>query len=66
LIILFWNACPWRDIQKIPAPMIVLILTIPLGIFLDFNAILDTSGKPFALVNIVDFWGQWKAVFLVM
>ncbi len=60
LIILFGMPALGGIFKKIPAPMIVLILTIPLGIFLDFNAILDTSGKPFALVNIVDFWGQWK------
>jgi MFS superfamily sulfate permease-like transporter len=60
LIILFGMPALGGIFKKIPAPMIVLILTIPLGIFLDFNAILDSNGKPFALVNIVDFWGQWK------
>jgi len=60
LIILFGMPALGGLFKKIPAPMIVLILTIPLGIFLDFNAILDINGKPFALVNIVDFWGQWK------
>jgi MFS superfamily sulfate permease-like transporter len=60
LLILFGMPALGGIFKKIPAPMIVLILTIPLGIFLNFGEIMDVNGKPFALVNIVDFWGQWK------
>ncbi len=46
--------------KKIPAPLVVLLLTIPLGIYFNFDSILDASGKPFALVSIVDFWKDVK------
>ena len=60
LAILFALPAMGGIFKKIPAPMIVLILTIPLGIFLNFNAILDSAGKPFALVHIGDFWKEVK------
>jgi MFS superfamily sulfate permease-like transporter len=60
LAILFGLPAMGGIFKKIPAPMIVLILTIPLGIYFNFNEILDASGKPFALVHIVDFWSGVK------
>lgn len=66
-----------KSIQKIPAPMWVLILTIPLSIFWKFGEI---KGN-YTLVQIGDFWGSfgfhfdfsafttftfWKYVFMLL
>ncbi len=66
-----------NPIQKIPAPMWVLILTIPLSIFWQFGEI---KGN-YTLVQIGDFWGTfgfhfdfsaigtftfWKYVFMLL
>ena len=42
--------------KKIPAPMVVLVVAIPLSMALGLGEILAQDGKPFALVHIVDFW----------
>jgi MFS superfamily sulfate permease-like transporter len=64
-------------IKKIPAPMIVLLLTIPLAFHWHFR---DTEGS-YSLVTIGDFWGEfgfnfdfsffgalsfWKYVFMFL
>ena len=66
-----------KSIQKIPAPMWVLILTLPLSIFWQFGEI---KGN-YTLVQIGDFWGGfgfhfdfsaigtftfWKYVFMLL
>jgi MFS superfamily sulfate permease-like transporter len=40
--------------KKIPAPLIVLIIAVPLALFLDFK----TTQESYALVTIGDFWGS--------
>ncbi|HLZ16970.1 MAG TPA: SulP family inorganic anion transporter [Cyclobacteriaceae bacterium] len=60
LVILFGLPAMGGIFKKIPAPLVVLVLTIPLGIYFNFNSILDGSGKPYALVTIVDFWKDVK------
>jgi len=40
---------------RIPAPMIVLIVAIPLGIFMDLGSITDDEGKSFSLMTIGNF-----------
>lgn len=60
LIILFGLPAIGGLFKKIPAPMIVLVLTIPIGIFLNLNALVDSAGKPFALVHIGEFWKEVK------
>ncbi|HEV8513918.1 MAG TPA: SulP family inorganic anion transporter [Cyclobacteriaceae bacterium] len=60
LVILFGVPAMGGIFKKIPAPLIVLVVTIPFGIYFNFNTILDGSGKPFALVSIVDFWKDVK------
>src|SRR5882762_5023734 len=60
LAILFGVPAMGGIFKKIPAPLIVLVLTIPLGIYFNFDTILDGSGKSFALVSIVDFWKDVK------
>lgn len=67
--------------RKIPAPMIVLIVTVPLAIFLDFGSIEDRENKSFSLITIGRFWTSisfnpefdaigtfvfWKYVFLLL
>lgn len=42
--------------RKIPAPMIVLLLTVPLSIYWHFN----DSEPSYSLVQIGDFWGTLK------
>jgi len=42
-------------LKKIPAPMIVLLLTIPLAIYWHFGE----TEPPYSLVAIGDFWGSW-------
>lgn len=66
-----------KPVQKIPAPMWVLILTIPLSIFWKFG---EMKGN-YTLVQIGDFWGSfgfhfdfsaiasftfWKYVFMLL
>ncbi len=63
--------------KKIPAPMIVLVVTVPLAIFMDFKH----TEPAFDLVKIGDFWGTigfnadfsaignfvfWKYVFMFL
>ena len=56
LVIIFGLPMIGGIFKKIPAPMIVLLVAIPLAIFLGLDGILSVEGKPFALVHIVDFW----------
>ena len=64
-------------LQKIPAPMIVLLIAIPAAFILNFN----TTQPAYALVHIGDFWGSigynadfsaitsfvfWKYVFMFL
>lgn len=56
LIIIFGLPMIGGIFKKIPAPMVVLVVAIPLSIFLGLGEILSLEGKPFALVHIVDFW----------
>jgi MFS superfamily sulfate permease-like transporter len=56
LIIIFGLPMLGGIFKKIPAPMVVLVIAIPLGLFLGLDGILSVEGKPFALVHIVDFW----------
>ena len=56
LIIIFGLPMLGGVFKKIPAPMVVLVVAIPLAIFLHLDSILSVDGKPFALVHIVDFW----------
>ncbi len=63
--------------KKIPAPMVVLVVTVPLAIFMDFKH----TEPAFDLVKIGDFWGNvgfnadfsaiggwifWKYVFMFL
>lgn len=45
-------------VQKIPAPIVVLLLAIPLGMYLGFQEQLDLEGIPKYLVHVGDFWSQ--------
>jgi MFS superfamily sulfate permease-like transporter len=51
----------WQAIKKVPAPMIVLLITIPLGLYFH----LKDNGLTYSLVSIGDFWGSfgWNANF---
>lgn len=76
LLILFgMPALKISFLKKVPAPMIVLLITIPLAAFLNFK----TAQPEFALVKIGDFWSSvginatfegiatfpfWKYVFM--
>lgn len=66
-----------KFLQKIPAPMIVLLIAIPAAFMLNFN----TTQPAYALVHIGDFWGSigynadfsaitsfvfWKYVFMFL
>lgn len=66
-----------RFLKKIPAPMVVLLLTIPLGIYWRFRE----TEPAYSLVSIGDFWGTlgfnfdfsgittfpyWKYVFMFL
>jgi MFS superfamily sulfate permease-like transporter len=66
-----------KYIKKIPAPMIVLVLTIPMAVFWHFKS---TEGS-YSLVTVGDFWGSiginynfnfiatfafWKYVFMFL
>lgn len=78
LIIMFLMANLKFDfIKKIPSPMIVLIIAIPLGIYYNLKA----TGPAYSLVKIGDFWGNvtynadfgmigtfvfWKYVFMFL
>jgi MFS superfamily sulfate permease-like transporter len=54
LMIIFGLPALGGVFKKIPAPMIVLLVMIPLGIFLNFRE------HPASLVVIGDFWNNWK------
>jgi len=54
IVIIFGLPALGGVFKKIPAPMIVLLVMIPLGIALNFKDI------PASLVSIGDFWGNWK------
>jgi MFS superfamily sulfate permease-like transporter len=56
LIIIFGLPMLGGIFKKIPAPMVVLVIAIPLSIALGLGDILSQEGKPFALVHIADFW----------
>jgi MFS superfamily sulfate permease-like transporter len=56
LIIIFGLPMIGGIFKKIPAPMVVLVVAIPLAMALGLGDILSQEGKPFALVHIVDFW----------
>ncbi len=56
LIIIFGLPMIGGIFKKIPAPMVVLVIAIPLSIALGLGDILSQEGKPFALVHIADFW----------
>ncbi|MBI1769840.1 MAG: SulP family inorganic anion transporter [Bacteroidetes bacterium] len=60
LIILFGLPAIGGLFKKVPAPMVVLVLTIPVGIILNLNSLVDSAGKPFALVHIGEFWKEVK------
>lgn len=60
LVILFGLPRLGGIFRKIPAPMAVLVVTIPLSMLLGLGDILAQDGKPFALVHIVDFWKDVK------
>jgi MFS superfamily sulfate permease-like transporter len=66
-----------KIIKKIPAPMVVLVLTIPLAVFWHFKS----SEGAYSLVTVGDFWGSidlhfnfsfintfafWKYVFMFL
>lgn len=66
-----------RLLKKVPAPMVVLMLTIPLGVFWHFRE----TEPAYSLVQIGDFWGSvgfnfdfslissfvfWKYVFMFL
>jgi MFS superfamily sulfate permease-like transporter len=42
--------------KKIPAPLVVLLLAIPLGLYFQFQS----EAPDYALVQIGDFWGELK------
>jgi len=42
--------------KKIPAPLVVLFLSVPLGLYFDFS----TNAPSYALVEIGDFWGELR------
>lgn len=65
LVILFIiPVLPFKWLKKIPAPMIVLILTIPLSLAWH----LKTEEPAYALVSIGDFWNSihWAPTFTLM
>ena len=64
-------------LKKIPAPMVVLMVAIPLGLYFDFKS----TAPAYSLVTIGDFWGSlgfnfdfsligsmvfWKFVFMFL
>ena len=71
MTMLLWPLIPNKSIQKVPAPLIVLLLTIPLGFIFEFAK----AGPAYSLVHIgnilntvgwnVDFSGVYQpAVFV--
>lgn len=44
----------FKIFQIIPAPLVVLIIAVPLAIYYHFN----TTEPPYSLVQIGDFWGE--------
>jgi MFS superfamily sulfate permease-like transporter len=55
LIILFGLPLLGGIFKKIPAPMVVLVVMIVVGIFINLK-----GEHPKAVVSIGDFWGNWK------
>jgi MFS superfamily sulfate permease-like transporter len=76
LIIIFALPMLGGIFKKIPAPMVVLVVMVPVAAFLDFK-----TSRPASLVTIGDFWGNigfnasfaaagtgvfWKYVFMFL
>jgi MFS superfamily sulfate permease-like transporter len=55
LVIIFGLPALGRVFKRIPAPMVVLVVMIPLAMILGFKAT-----RPESLVIIGDFWKNWK------
>ncbi|GIW22790.1 MAG: sulfate transporter [Candidatus Sericytochromatia bacterium] len=55
-IMLFWKKIKIDLIKKIPAPLIVLLITIPLGLMMDFKH----TEPPYALLHIGNFFENIK------
>lgn len=81
LVILFGLPALGGIFKRIPAPMIVLVVAIPLAIFMGLGIITDSSGKTYSLVKIGNFWESiafnprfdaigtfifWKYVFMFL
>lgn len=60
LAILFGLPALGGIFKKIPAPMLVLVVMVPVGIFLNVGSLVDSGNKHFALVSIGDFWKNVK------
>jgi len=76
LVIIFALPMLGGIFKKIPAPMVVLVVMVPVAVFLDFK-----TTRPSSLVTIGDFWGNigfnasfaavgtgvfWKYVFMFL
>lgn len=81
LLIMFILPAMGGVFKKIPAPMIVLLIAVPMAAYMGLSSVHDHSGKPFSLVKIGDFWGTlgfnasfaaigtftfWKFVFMFL